>query len=74
MDTKTTNRAVADRLGLSVATISRLRSGGRNPSFPVMERIEAELGWPVAKQSTARTQGKWHLGFEAACRKLKPRS
>lgn len=73
MTLRTTNRAIADRLGLSVATISRLRSGDRNPSFAVMERIASETGWSVARQSTARTAGKWYLGFEEACRKLKPK-
>lgn len=73
MDIRTTNRTIADRLGLSVATVSRLRSGDRYPSFAVMERIASETGWSVARQSTARTAGKWYLGFEEACRKLKPR-
>lgn len=73
MNTRTTNRTIADRLGLSVATVSRLRSGDRYPSFAVMERIASETGWSVARQSTARAAGKWYLGFEEACRKLKPR-
>ena len=72
--TKTTNRWIANALGVSEATVSRLRSGDRNPSFAVMAKIADTFGWPIASQSTARVQGRWHLGFEGVCHKINAKS
>jgi transcriptional regulator with XRE-family HTH domain len=42
---------MAYRLGVSVATISRLCSGERKPSMELMDRIEQVLDWPFAEQA-----------------------
>ena len=41
----------AEALGVSVATVSRLCSGDRKPSFELMCRIEDTFGWSVQDQA-----------------------
>lgn len=60
-----TNRAVADKLGLSESGVSRLRSGDRLPSLALMQKIEAKYGWSVQGQSIARSHNDWRRSFEA---------
>ncbi|QLF82716.1 helix-turn-helix DNA binding domain protein [Microbacterium phage SBlackberry] len=62
--TPPTNRAVADKLGLSESGVSRLRSGDRLPSLALMQKIEAAYGWSVQGQSIARTHNDWRGAFE----------
>lgn len=59
---------VAQMLGVSMATVSRLRSGDRQPSFLLMAAIEKALDWPIEDQARQRTDKRWHLGFETALR------
>lgn len=59
-----TNEKVAQDLGLSHSMISRLRSGGRNPSFETMIAIERKLAWTVEAQIRSRTAGRWDVDFE----------
>lgn len=49
-----TNREIGERIGLSVASVSRLRSGERTPSLDVMVLIEKEYGFTVQQQVDAR--------------------
>lgn len=39
-------------LGVTASTISRLRSGDRNPSIELMRKIESLLGWSVGEQAS----------------------
>jgi transcriptional regulator with XRE-family HTH domain len=59
-----TNEQVAKDLGLSHSMVSRLRSGGRNPSFETMIAIERKLKWLMEDQIRARTAGRWDSSFE----------
>lgn len=68
---RVTNQVIADAIGAAVATVSRLRSGDRVPSFAMMQKIDRGIGWSVAKQAVARDAGCWHLEFETACRQAK---
>lgn len=58
------NGDVARRLGMSRSGVSRLRSGGRNPSKSVMKRVEAAYDWPLIDQFLALQQGVYHVEFE----------
>lgn len=42
---------LAYRLGVSVATVSRICSGDRKPSLKLMDRIEEVLDWPFVEQA-----------------------
>lgn len=46
-------RELSDKLEISEATVSRLLSGNRNPSFRLMLKIEDQLNWGIAEQSAA---------------------
>lgn len=59
---------VSNRIGASVSTISRWRSGGRVPSFKQMQRIEETIGWPVPEQAAARQRSEWTTTFESKLR------
>jgi len=60
-----TNGAVAELLGISESGVSRLRSGGRKPSIPMMQKVEQAFDWSIQGQSAAYARGKWHEAFEA---------
>lgn len=47
----------ADALGCSEATISRLRSGDRQPSVRLMQEIRRVLSWSIDDQVTALERG-----------------
>lgn len=64
-----THQSVADRLGLTVATISRIRSGTRLPSLDVMNKIKDWLDWSMDAQTKARNEGTYHVVFNARLRK-----
>lgn len=59
-----TNRAVADKLGLSESGVSRLRSGDRLPSLALMGKIQEAYGWSIQAQWQARADAKWTSAFE----------
>jgi transcriptional regulator with XRE-family HTH domain len=42
---------MAERLDVSVSTVSRLVSGERRPSLDLMIKIRDELGWPLDNQA-----------------------
>lgn len=46
-----TQTELAERLGVSVATVSRICSGERKPSMQLMDRVEEVLGWPFSDQA-----------------------
>lgn len=47
---------IAAKLGIHEVTLTRLRRGHRLPSIPLMQKIEDELGWKVAKQMAVHDQ------------------
>lgn len=57
-------------LGVSVSTVSRLRSGKRVPTWPVMLAVRDTFGWSVADQATSRDQGTWRDDFESRLRQF----
>ena len=67
---RVTHRVVADKLGVTVAAVSRLRSGSRLPSFDLMCKIQGAYGWPVEEQARARVNGQWMYAFESVLRGL----
>lgn len=62
--TPVTNEAVGQRLGLTHSAISRIRSGGRMPSFQTMVLIAKEYGWPIEDQTEARLLDQYAREFE----------
>lgn len=61
-----TNRRVGEDLGVSHATISRIRSGDRVPSLALMGKIERLTRWKLDRQVRARIEGKYAAQFEVA--------
>jgi transcriptional regulator with XRE-family HTH domain len=59
-----TNEWVAQQLDLTHSTISRIRSGDRLPSIPVMDRIEERFGWRTELQMVSRRKGTYAHDFE----------
>jgi transcriptional regulator with XRE-family HTH domain len=49
----------AQALGCSVATVSRLRSGDRRPSLPLMQEIKRVLSWSIDDQAAAIERGDY---------------
>lgn len=49
-----TNVDVGKEIGMSHAAVSRIRSGHRLPSIPVMRRIAEAYEWGVADQIESR--------------------
>lgn len=45
---------VAEKIGFSVAGVSLLRNGHRQPSMQTMEEIESAFGWSLHAQIDAR--------------------
>ena len=66
------NRAVAQSLGVSIATVSRLRSADRLPSFELMAKVAEGFAWPIEDQARQRLDKTWHVGFETAIRQASP--
>lgn len=67
-----TNKTVAERIGLTHSTISRIRNGHRVPSVDAMVRIEAETKWSVADQIKARQEGTYAEAFRKRVLKEQP--
>lgn len=59
-----TNRRVGEDLGVSHATISRIRSGDRVPSLALMGKVEKLTRWKLDRQVRARLEGKYADQFE----------
>lgn len=66
MKASVTNQQVADDLGVSHATISRIRSGDRVPSVELMATIESVMGLKMNAQVRARLNGQYADLFEKA--------
>lgn len=54
---------VAEKLGLTIATVSRIRSGDRLPSLGVMRQISNLYGWTIDQQLEARDLGDYAHEF-----------
>jgi transcriptional regulator with XRE-family HTH domain len=54
-------RQLADRLKVSQAHVSRLRSGERLPSMELMWSISDALGWPPGEQMEAVRAKQFHV-------------
>lgn len=63
---RVTLQRVAQALGCSIATVSRLRAGDRQPSFLLMVAIERAFDWPLEEQARSRAASRWHLDFDTA--------
>lgn len=59
-----TNMQVGALIGLSEASVSRLRAGLRNPTWATMRRVAEALTWPVPDQAAYRENGSWAEEFE----------
>lgn len=68
MSERPLNTDVAERLGISSASVSRFRGGSRVPRIDIMRKIEKVYGWTVAEQATAHGEGTYATEFEAAIR------
>lgn len=64
-----TNERVAQDLGITHSTVSRIRSGHRLPSLQLVRRIEAVLGWPVGEQVSSLDPTTYARAFEALLEK-----
>jgi transcriptional regulator with XRE-family HTH domain len=53
-DTDPTHDRLARLLDLTIASVSRIRTGQRRPSIDAMVRIEALFDWRVSDQVVAR--------------------
>lgn len=60
-----TNERVGEDLGISHSMVSRIRSGDRHPSLPVMLKMHEEWDWELPAQALARSLGKYAEEFEA---------
>lgn len=65
-----TQTRLASELGVSLATVSRVRSQDRNPTLDLMSRISRVYGWSIGDQATAWEAGKWLHGFEDLIQRL----
>jgi transcriptional regulator with XRE-family HTH domain len=54
---------MADALGCSVATVSRISSGDRLPSLVLMRRIRDVLSWSIGAQDKAIENETYHTEF-----------
>lgn len=59
-----TNAQVGEDIGLTHASVSRIRSGHRLPSIAAMMRIDEEYGWGIEDQAVRRQEGTYHRIFE----------
>lgn len=60
-----TNQRVAEDLGITHSTVSRIRSGDRLPSLQLVRRIAARYGWPVEEQIEDLDPARYAVAFEA---------
>jgi transcriptional regulator with XRE-family HTH domain len=59
-----TQTEMAYRLGVSLATVSRICSGDRRPSMELMDRIEEVLDWPFNDQANEIRCDAYHSAFQ----------
>jgi transcriptional regulator with XRE-family HTH domain len=65
MAERISNIKLGELLGLSHASVSRIRSGSRLPSSEVMLEIKKLTGWTVDEQLEARNEGRYAELFDA---------
>ena len=58
-----THQHVANLLGLTVASVSRIRTGNRLPSLEVMTKIRDLLDWSIDDQTAARDADRYATEF-----------
>jgi len=63
MSWKPTHQTVADELDLTVATVSRIRTGARLPSLETMQKITKLTGWTLDSQVSARDNRRYAMVF-----------
>ena len=68
-----TQSVLARELGVSLATISRVRSKDRNPTLDLMSRIARVYGWSIGEQAEAWFHGRWLEGFESMIQRMNER-
>lgn len=61
-----TNERVAELLGVHHSMVSRLRSGERFPSVPLMTKIESIFRWKMSAQAKVFATPGYARGFERA--------
>lgn len=59
-----THQVVADELDLTVATVSRLRSGDRSPSLETIKAVKQLTGWGIDEQVDAKSSNAYHTELE----------
>jgi transcriptional regulator with XRE-family HTH domain len=64
-------REMAQALGVSEATVSRLASGNREPSVTLMVRVRRVLRWKVDAQADALQNGTYGQVFSDKMTKTK---
>lgn len=70
MTERLSNTELGGLLGISHASVSRIRSGHRNPSITVMSKIATLTAWDVGDQVEARESGTYPAEFEKAVARL----
>lgn len=70
VDARFTQARVARDLGLSLSTISRVRSQDRNPTLDLMMRLDRVYKWDVGVQARLHRDGQWLRGFESLLQSL----
>lgn len=66
MTERISNIKLGELLGLSHASVSRIRSGDRLPSSEVMALISKLTGWTMDEQFSCRTAGTYSEEFDKA--------
>ena len=68
-----TGAEAAEVFGCSEATVSRLRSGDRQPSVRLMMEIRRVLSWSIDDQAAAIESGDFHTIFTGKMDRLRLR-
>lgn len=63
VQTPLTNEELGELLGISHATVSRIKSGHRLPSLGVMDKIRELYGWSIDDQTDARNSNTYATEF-----------
>lgn len=72
METRISNIQLGKLIGLSHASVSRIRSGDRLPSIRAMARIARLCDWSIDDQVAAREAGNYPEEFEKASQGMSP--
>lgn len=70
MDTdepKVTHERLARLLDLTIASVSRIRTGKRHPSTALMGRIAQLFDWPIEQQIIAQSNHVYAREFNQKC-------